>query len=121
MATPPPPDNPVPDRLARVVDADDVGEPVWIGRPSARTAFVTAAEDIEGLSAAKLSTRLGIPSAERFWVVEFPASALEGGLASPLLHSSQCFIGGGRTRGGAREFVVPNQPIPSESSRRLVT
>ncbi|MBN8987245.1 MAG: hypothetical protein J0H42_03275 [Rhizobiales bacterium] len=29
-------------------------------------------------------------------------------------------MGGGRTAGGAREFVVPNQPIPSGSSIRTV-
>ncbi|MBK5281780.1 MAG: hypothetical protein JJE16_06820 [Nitrospiraceae bacterium] len=34
--------------------------------------------------------------------------------------SDSGFIGGGRTAAGAREFVIPNQPIPRGSTTRTV-
>jgi hypothetical protein len=44
----------------------------------------------------------------------------EYGIASPVFRSDPGFIGGGRTAGGAREFVIPNQPIsPGATVRRV--
>jgi hypothetical protein len=33
-------------------------------------------------------------------------------LASPVFRGNPGFLQGGLTRGGAREFVIPNGPIP---------
>jgi hypothetical protein len=73
---------------------------------------VTAAEDIAGMNAAQVAKRLGIPNSERgFKIFEF--SAPKSGIASPVFRTDIGFIGGGLTSGGAREFVIPNGPIPS--------
>lgn len=73
---------------------------------------MAAAEDVEGLSADELSSRLGIGAAPSFYLITFPVESIRGALASPVRRPDQCFVGGGRTRGGAREFVIRNQPIP---------
>ena len=44
-----------------------------------------------------------------FAVIEFNTPAR--GLASPVFRDTPGFIQGGLTRGGAREFVLPNMPI----------
>jgi hypothetical protein len=80
--------------------------------------FVTAADDIVGLNAAQLAQRLTIPASSRYTVVEFATPA--EGLASPVFRTNPGFIGGGLTGGGAREFVVPNGPIPPGASIRIV-
>ena len=112
--------NPVPDRLARVVEAD-VPALQELGRAGTETVFLTAAADVRGYSADELSARLGIEANERFYVIEFPRSSLEGALTSPISHDAQCFVGGGRTRGGAREFRAPNQTIPPDAHIRTVS
>ena len=115
----PPPRNPVPERLARVVDAR-VPTFAQVGPPWRSDVFVTAAEDVEELSAEALPERLGIRPAPAFYVAVFRASSLEGRGASPVRRSDEGFVGRGRTRGGARESVVPNQPIPPTATIREV-
>lgn len=106
----------IPARLARVVP----GEGPWptLGPPDNVDVFVTAADDIVGLDALELSRRLGIPESSSFTVIEF-AAPVEG-VASPILRSDPGFVGGGVTSGGAREFVVPNGPVPPDATVRLV-
>jgi hypothetical protein len=111
--------NPVPDRLARVVEAD-VPALQELGPPWREEVFLTAAEDVEGLSADLLSSRLGIDPAERFYLITFPAEHLDGPLTSPISEPAQCFVGGGRTRGGAREFRSRNQTIPRNAQITVV-
>jgi RHS repeat-associated protein len=104
--------NPIPGTLARVIP--DGIPAASLGRPGATDVFVTAAEDIRGLNAAQIAGRLTIqPSPTGFKVIEFPTP--QSGIASPIFRSDPGFIGGGRTLGGAREFVIPNQPTPLDS------
>lgn len=111
------PTNPVPSRLARVLPS---GMPVnSLGRVGLQDVFVTAAEDIAGMNASQIAERLGIAKATGgFDVFEFPTPP--EGIASPVFRSNPGFIGGGKTSGGAREYVIPNGPIPPGASRRSV-
>ncbi len=108
--------NPIPSRLARVIPGR--GPFPTLGPPAATDVFVTAAEDIAGLSVSQIARRLGIRSSEQFTIIEFPTPAT--GLASPVLRGNPAFIGGGRTIGGAREFVILNGPVPSNAVIRVV-
>ncbi len=111
------PTNPVPSRLARVLPS---GMPVnSLGRVGLQDVFVTAAEDIAGMNASQIAERLGIAKATGgFDVFEFPTPP--EGIASPVFRSNPGFIGGGKTSGGAREYVIPNGPIPPGAVRRSV-
>lgn len=108
--------NAIPRIVARVVSGDT--ERAMLGAGNAPDVLVTAWDDIAGLNAAQLAQRLAIPANRRFTVIEFP-TPMEG-LASPALRASAGFIGGGRTGGGAREFVIPNGPIPKGAKVRIV-
>ncbi len=107
--------NPVPTTMARVIPE---GVPATtLGRPGAADVFVTAADDIAGMNAAQIAERLTIPgSPTGFRVFEFPTP--QTGVASSVFMIDPGFIGGGRTLGGAREFVIPNGPIPADSTIR---
>lgn len=109
--------NPVPSTMARVIHE---GVPATtLGRLGASDVFVTAADDIAGMSAAQIAERLTIPqSPTGFRVIEFPTP--QSGVASPVFRTDPGFVGGGRTAGGAREFVIPNQPIPPGAVTRSV-
>jgi len=108
--------NPIPRTVARVVPGRIV--PTMLARPGAPDVFVTAAEDIAGLDAAQLAVRLGIPPSPSFTVIEFETPSV--GIASPVFRSNPGFRGGGLTSGGAREFVIPNGPIPAGATVRTV-
>jgi len=108
--------NPIPRIVARVVPGRIV--PTMLARPGAPDVFVTAAEDIAGLDAAQLAVRLGIPPSPSFTVIEFETPSV--GIASPVFRSNPGFRGGGLTSGGAREFVIPNGPIPAGATVRTV-
>jgi RHS repeat-associated protein len=101
--------NPIPSTMARVIPE---GIPATtLGRPGAADVFVTAADDIAGMNGSQIANRLGIPqSSTGFRVFEFPTP--QSGVASPVFRTDPGFIGGGLTSGGAREFVIPNGPIP---------
>jgi RHS repeat-associated protein len=100
--------NRVPSELARVVRGRRVL--TTLGKEGVDDVFVVAADDIAGLNASQLSQRLTIGASDVFTVVRFPTPA--SGVASPVFRSSLGFLEGGFTRGGAREFVIPNGPIP---------
>ncbi|MDR6990217.1 polymorphic toxin type 10 domain-containing protein [Luteimonas sp. 3794] len=109
--------NPVPATMARVIPE---GVPATsLGPPGVADVFVTAADDIAGMNAAQIAGRLTIPQSNSgFRVIEFASPG--PGVASPVFRSNPGFVGGGRTAGGAREFVVPNQRIPSDARQRIV-
>ena len=111
--------NPVPSRLARIVSGDDVpGTPRTLGAPGADDVFVTAADDIASMGASEIAERLSIPEAKSFHVIEFDTP--KSGLASPINRTNPGFTGGGTTAGGAREFVIPNGPLPPNSTTSVV-
>ncbi|MFC3851678.1 polymorphic toxin type 10 domain-containing protein [Salinispirillum marinum] len=112
--------NPIPDTLARVVPDNPITRASdTLGRPGADDVFVTAASDIRGLNASQIAERLTIPeSPTGFRVIEFQTPS--SGIASPVNRTDPGFIGGGRTAGGAREFVIPNGAIPDGSSTRVI-
>jgi hypothetical protein len=105
----------IPARLARVVPADFV-DSATLAAPGATDAFVTSAADIAGINSGfGLAERLTlldnsgnlIPGARA--VIEFDTPA--EGLASPVFRSNPGFISGGKSAGGASEYVLPNLPI----------
>jgi len=108
--------NQIPTRMARVVPGEV--NPTMLGRPGSADVFVTAADDIAGMNPAQVAERLTIPQSRSFTVIEFPRPA--EGVASPVLRSNPGFVGGGRTAGGAREFVIPNGPVPEGAVIRRV-
>jgi RHS repeat-associated protein len=108
--------NTVPSSLARVIPGELT--PATLGRAGATDVFVTAAGDIQGLTAEQLGPRLGIPASDAYTVIQFPTPS--AGIASPIMRNIPGFIGRGLTSGGAREFVVPNGPIPWGGIIRVV-
>lgn len=79
---------------------------------------MTAADDIAGLNAKQIAERLTIKEADTFTVIRFPTP--ESGLASPVFRTDPGFVGFGRTAGGAREFVLPNGPIPAGATIEVI-
>lgn len=108
--------NEIPDTLARVIPGK--GPYPTLGAPGSKDVFVTAADDIAGLNASQISKRLAIDPSDTFTVIKFPTPAQN--LASPINRNFDKFIGGGRTAGGAREFVIPNGPAPSGSTIDII-
>jgi Novel toxin 10 len=51
-------------------------------------------------------------------VIEF--NTPDAGLASAINRSLPGFVGYGKTAGGAREFVIPNQTIPVGSTIKVI-
>jgi RHS repeat-associated protein len=105
-----------PSKLARVIPGE--GNFTTLGRPTVDDVFVTAADDIAGLDAKQLAHKITIPESKVFTVIEFPTPRY--GLASPVNRTNPGFVGFGKTAGGAREFVVPNGPIPANAVTRVV-
>jgi RHS repeat-associated protein len=109
--------NPVPRTMARVIP--DGIEATSLGRPGEVDVFVTASEDIQGMNAGQITDRLSLqPGSPSYQVIEFPTPT--NGVASPVFRANRGFVGGGRTAGGAREFVIPNGPIPPGATIRKV-
>ncbi len=109
--------NPIPSKLVRVIPGNITSK--TLGAPGAKDVFVTAADDIIGMNASQIANRLTIPSSSYgFKVIEFNAPRV--GLASPINRTNPGFVGFGRTVGGAREFVIPNQVIPSGSTIKII-
>lgn len=107
--------NPIPDRMARVIDAR-YSDTDYLALPDASEAFVTAADDISGIStSAGLAERLTLVS-DSGSLINRPRAIIEfdtvtDGIASPVMRTNPGFTGHGLTAGGAREFVIPNCPI----------
>ncbi len=105
--------NPVPRRLARVIPAELLGVAETLGAPQTKEVFVTAAENVRGITnATDLAERLtlvdhaGELRRGPFAVIEFDTPV--SGLSSPVGRSNHGFAGRGLTTGGAREFSIPN-------------
>jgi len=111
--------NPVPRRMARVVSlrgGRELSDISTLGPPGAQEAFVTAADDIAGITTSrglaerlKMIDKAGNLIEGPFVVFEFDAPV--SGVASPVFRSNLGFVGHGLTAGGAREFVIPNLPL----------
>lgn len=111
--------NEVPKILARVIPFPDGSRmPDNIGKIGDSRVFVTAADDIAGLNAQQLSSRLGIPPSGRFLIMRFPAP--NSAIATPIKHIDPQFIGRGLTTGNAREFVIPNGPRTAEMTFEII-
>jgi RHS repeat-associated protein len=107
--------NPIPSTLARVVPGGV--NPKNLGATA--DVFVTDAKALQGLNARQIANKLTIPqNPSGFKVIEFPTP--NSGIASPVLRGNPGFIGGGRTAGGASEFVIPNGPVPAGAITRIV-
>jgi len=106
--------NPVPDRVARVVPIYD--DPIkTLGRKGSFDVFVTDPKDIIGLDAKGIAKRLSIPESNSgFQIFEFDTP---NNITSPINRMDPGFIGKGRTAGGAKEFTIPNQKIPSNATK----
>jgi hypothetical protein len=70
------------------------------------------------LNAKQIAQRLTINEAESFTVIRFRTP--QSGMASPVNRLDPGFVAGGRTAGGAREFVIPNGPIPAGARIEVV-
>jgi RHS repeat-associated protein len=109
--------NPIPGQVSRVIP-NFPGEVTTLGRAGSADVFVTASSDIQGLNATQIAQKITIPeSSTGFKVITFETPK---GIASPINRTNPGFVGGGRTGGGAREFVVPNQPIPKNAKTKTV-
>jgi len=106
----------LPDEFARVVPAGK--DYPTLGPAGAADCFVTPASEIAGLNAAQISAKLTIkPSATGYdiYILKNPS-----GLASPINRTDPGWLPGGSTGGGAREYVIPNQPTPPGGPTRTV-
>ena len=108
--------NPVPRRLARVIETRFANSPT-LGAPGASEVFVTGA-GVRDIGRIKTSNGL----ARRLTLVDDGGNLLQGartviefdlpnGIATPVNRTNPGFVGGGRTAGNAREFVIPNLNI----------
>jgi RHS repeat-associated protein len=109
-------ENHVPRELARVIAGR--GRFPTLGPPNRSDVFVTASEDIAGLNAHQIAERLTIGKADEFTVIRFRTPST--GLATPINRSDPGFVGRGRTAGNAREFVIPNGPVPSDAKIEVI-
>lgn len=110
--------NPIPETVSRVIPIKKGEETNMLGPPNLEDVYVTASEDIKGLSGSKLAERLTIPENEGgFKIIEFKTPE---GIASPIRRTNPGFKGRGTTAGGAREFVVPNTTIPEDAITKII-
>ncbi len=99
----------VPERVARDIEAGL--KDVYLAKPGDPDVFITAAEDLARYrTQASVERRLALPAGQRA-VVTFKYDVEAGGIASPIFRHYPEFVGGGRTLGGAREWVIPNRPL----------
>ena len=107
--------NPLPKEVVRVIAGSRPFS--TLGTKNSRDVFVSAAEDIAGLNPRQIAERLHIPYSDVYTVIRFPTPE---GIASPVFRSNPGFLQGGLTKGGAREFVIPNGPIPRGAHIELI-
>jgi len=99
----------VPKDVATLIDAGCTD--ITLAKPEDPDVFITAAEDLARYrSQSSVERRLGLPPGQRA-VVTFNLDVDVAGIASPIRRNYPEFVGGGRTRGGAREWVIPNRPL----------
>ncbi len=105
----------MPTRLARVFEESYAGTPT-LGQPGASDVFVTDAAELKGLTTSyQIAQKLTLKQANGnlvqgpFRIIEFDAPS--SGIAQPLNRGNPGFINGGKTAGGATEYVIPNSNI----------
>jgi hypothetical protein len=105
----------LPTRLARIIPEEFAGS-ATLARAGAADVFVVDATDIQGIKTSEeLAKRLTLVDSNGqlvkgpFRVIEFD-TPLEG-LDQPLNSSNPGFINGGKTAGGATEYIVPNTQV----------
>jgi len=104
-------------RFSRTVSVDvaegiQSGQFTTLGRMGVDDVFITASDDIAGLSRGATANRLTIPQSDAAFRIDFTLQNANG-VASPVFRSNPGFVQGGRAAGGAREFVIPNRSIGS--------
>ena len=110
--------NELPRTLARVIPYSPGDELRMLAPIGKIHAFVTAAEDIGGLSGQQIALKLGIDPAAQYAIIRFPSCI--GGVCTPIRYKDPRFLGRGRSSGGAREFWIPNVPIPENATVEIV-
>ena len=60
-----------------------------------------------------------IDYSDTFTITKFPSKEING-IASPINRKDPGFIGGGKTAGGAHEFVIPNGPVPNNFQTSII-
>ena len=75
---------------------------------------------MKGLNAKEIVEKLTIPeSSTGFKVIEFPSNDVSV-MGTSVFRDNPGFIQGGKTAGGAPEFVIPNGPIPKVSTTKVI-
>lgn len=117
-----PVNNPVPDRMARIIPEDIADDVTSLGKPGSEDVFVTAADDIKDISKSEdLAKKLTLENADGspvqgpFRVIEFDTP--KSGVASPVNRTDPGFVGNGQTAGKAREFVIPNKKLEEVTNK----
>lgn len=102
----------IPSRLARVIPEEFAGSPT-LGRAGAADVFVTDASQLSGLKTSEaIAGKLTLKNADGtlvkgpFRIIEFDTPT--SGLAQPFNRANPGFINGGKTAGGATEYIIPN-------------
>jgi RHS repeat-associated protein len=105
----------IPSRLVRIIPEEFAGSPT-LGSSGAAEVFVADASAIKGITnSTDLAKRLTLLDANGnlikgpFRVIEFDTPS--SGLASPFNRTNPGFINGGKTVGGASEYVLPNLQV----------
>lgn len=103
--------NPIPERVARVIDLRYKNSPT-IGSPMSKDVFVTAERDIRNVkNSLELADKLTLVDEKGnfllgpYAIFEFDTPK---GIATPVFRNNPGFVGFGKTQGGAVEYVVPN-------------
>ena len=104
----------LPTRLARVIPEDNAGSPT-LGKQGNEDVFVTTPEELRGLNSEGIAKRLALKDSKGnyvkgpFRIIEFDTPS--EGLAQPLNRNNIGFVNGGKTSGGAAEYVIPNMKL----------
>ena len=105
----------LPTRLVRVIPEEYSGS-VTLGKPGDPDVFVTTPSDLKGLNTSdQIAQKLSLKDQQGnfvkgpFRLIEFDAPS--EGLAQPYNRGNPGYINGGKTEGGATEYVVPNSKI----------
>lgn len=105
----------IPSKIARIIPEEFAGSPT-LGAQGAADVFVVDANAIKGITnSTDLAKRLSLHDANGnlikgpFRVIEFETPS--SGLASPFNRTNPGFINGGKTAGGASEYVLPNLQV----------
>lgn len=108
-------DKALPSRLIRVVEEKYAQSPT-LGAPSTSDVFVTEASQLKGLkTSVEIAKKLTLVDKNDnfikgpFRLIEFDTPT--EGLAQPFNRATPGFINGGKTAGGATEYIIPNLKI----------